>query len=413
MAKKDNNVNQIETDIKAVAKAVGASMKRQGHAVPHSVILNAVSASLNRRDWHKLKVAVSGNPPVVQGLPDASSSPFDKLWQHLSDQDKFWAAIAGAQGVQFVYTPEGWASKVVISGKAVTDMHRSETLAAAARVAMSTYNLERSLSANLFRGSETLGGALYNLVGREGSFTHFNQKMERSAAKLTYPVNARARIQMGGVEIEIAAYGISKDNWYFPSGGERELWDQVVGSVDFRQILGFPAQNKEPGSGVSAKFWSDDHLHEVTFDASPALEASHDDHLERILWLGASDNDAVDAIALYMHELNTEVAAGLDHVWHMRDHGQEMGFGCRLDIRQFREWMDSNRRVVLARWFCDEEGVKLNTRTSNSGDTFYDWDYVPTPRGSEAKGWDFPTEEAALLDAYEKLGRQKGFLDRV
>jgi hypothetical protein len=255
MAKKDiNNVNQIETEIKAMAKAVGASLKRQGHVIPHSAVLHAVSASLNRRDWHKLKVAISGDEP---------SAP----------------------------------------------THPSRTVS------------------------------------------------------------------------------------------------------NFPDIRGF--SNKEDSNGVSAQFWTDDHQYEVSFEVTKALVASSDDHLERILWMGTSDNDCVDALALYMSSTEPVIQEALKYVGTIQASGRTMGFECSIDIREFRQWMDANRRIVLARWFCQEESIELRTRQSNSGDTFYDWAHQPANGQSEVTGWDFATEEAALLDAYEKRGRECGFIDRV
>jgi hypothetical protein len=410
MAKKDiNNVNQIETDIKAVAKAVTASLKRQGHAVPHSAVLHAVSASLNRRDWHKLKAAISDDNASVIAHPARAVSTFDTVWRSLPDQDKFWAAIAAAQGVHFNHTAGGWVGSVTMQERTVP-AERCTTLVAAARAAMKAFNLEKDVSATLFVGSEELGTAMFALTGN-GRFAHFNHAMERHASKLTYPVNAQARFRLGTTDIDCAAYGIAPDNWYFPSGGEGQLWEQVVGSVNFPEILGFPVT--EDSFGVTAEFWTDDHLYEVSFDVTKALEASSDDHLERILWMGTSDNDCVDALAHYMSSTEPDILEALKYVGTVQAKGRTMGFGCSIDIREFRQWMDANRRIVLARWFCHEEGVVLRTRQSNSGASFYDWVYSPVLGGSEVKGWDFATEEAALLDAYEKCGRERGFVDRV
>jgi hypothetical protein len=411
MAKKDNNVNQIETDIKAVAKTVGASLKRQGHTVPHSVVLNAVSASLNRRDWHKLKVAVSGESQAASKSSVTPVPDFEIVWRQLSDQDKFWAAVAALQGVSFTHTPEGWVGAVQMSGRAIP-AQGGQNLKAAACTAMREFNLEGDCPATLYHGGNELGTALFHLTGN-GYFSHFSQKLEQQAAGLSYPVvNARARFKLGNTEIECDVFGTTATDWYFPSGGETALWDRVVGSVNFRKILGFHAQETQSAFEVPATFWTDDRIYEVKFDAAPALQASHDDQLERILWWGTSDNVAMDAIALYMNDFNPSIAQGLNHVWALREKGHEMGFECQMDVRKFRQWMDANRRLVLARWFCGEQDVKLKTRTSNGGDTFYDW-VKESSGGSEVKGWDFPTEEAALLDAYEKVGRQKGFIDRV
>ena len=46
--------NETTQELKSLAKAVGASLKRQGHAVPHGVLLNALASAGNLRDWQKL-----------------------------------------------------------------------------------------------------------------------------------------------------------------------------------------------------------------------------------------------------------------------------------------------------------------------------------------------------------------------
>lgn len=45
---------QTTLELKSLAKAVTASLKRQGHDVPHSAVLHAMASAANVRDWHKL-----------------------------------------------------------------------------------------------------------------------------------------------------------------------------------------------------------------------------------------------------------------------------------------------------------------------------------------------------------------------
>lgn len=62
---KETIMKTIETEVKSIAKAVGASLKRSGHDVPHSVVLHALAAALDKRDWHKLKASLSGQDSVA------------------------------------------------------------------------------------------------------------------------------------------------------------------------------------------------------------------------------------------------------------------------------------------------------------------------------------------------------------
>lgn len=73
---KDNHMNTTEAELKAVAKAAGASLARAGHNVPHTAVLNALAAALNRRDWNKLKASLAKTPgaelqaAVMSQLPE-------------------------------------------------------------------------------------------------------------------------------------------------------------------------------------------------------------------------------------------------------------------------------------------------------------------------------------------------------
>lgn len=53
------NVSPV-ADIKAIAKVISSSFKRDGHTVPHNAVLNSLAAALDMRDWHILKAAVLG-----------------------------------------------------------------------------------------------------------------------------------------------------------------------------------------------------------------------------------------------------------------------------------------------------------------------------------------------------------------
>lgn len=54
------------TEMKAIAKSIGASLKRSGCSVPHSLILNALAASINKRNWHVLQgTQITEVPPNI------------------------------------------------------------------------------------------------------------------------------------------------------------------------------------------------------------------------------------------------------------------------------------------------------------------------------------------------------------
>lgn len=84
-------MNTTEAEIKAVAKAIGASLLRQGHSVPNSHVLNAVAAALNKRSWQTLKAGLS-----EVSVPNAPKAEKPK---HVKDA-LVWKRALHAAGVE-------------------------------------------------------------------------------------------------------------------------------------------------------------------------------------------------------------------------------------------------------------------------------------------------------------------------
>jgi hypothetical protein len=63
-----------QTEIKSIAKGVKASLARSGYPVPHTAILTALAATLNRRDWQTLKAALE-QKPLAQSAPALNLPP--------------------------------------------------------------------------------------------------------------------------------------------------------------------------------------------------------------------------------------------------------------------------------------------------------------------------------------------------
>lgn len=79
-----------ELEIKAIAKAVGGSLSRNGHNVPHTAILNAISAALDKRDWQTLKASLSARAQLEE---PSSATPRNPLVVELQGPEvsaDFW-----------------------------------------------------------------------------------------------------------------------------------------------------------------------------------------------------------------------------------------------------------------------------------------------------------------------------------
>lgn len=106
---KDKNMNTTEAEIKAVAKAAGASLRRAGHQVPHTALLHALSAALNKRDWHTVKAALGtaeATPAAPADKPNlvtvyrCQNCDFETLHEtELKEPKDLWERVAPGEPV--------------------------------------------------------------------------------------------------------------------------------------------------------------------------------------------------------------------------------------------------------------------------------------------------------------------------
>lgn len=109
-------MKNAHAELKSVAKAITASMTRQGHPVPHSVVLNAMAAALNGRDWHTFKrvptssVTTPEQPNSLQFTGPAVTGLFwteDKAHEVDFDARAYLHQATDAEIMAFIY--EGFA----------------------------------------------------------------------------------------------------------------------------------------------------------------------------------------------------------------------------------------------------------------------------------------------------------------
>ncbi len=94
-----SNMNQqtsAEADLKAMAKTVGKNLRQKGHAVPHSILLHALSAALGKTDWHSLKAHLNG-PAAPSTTSFACGTPGS--WLPCDPQTLFWVRLAAFKGL--------------------------------------------------------------------------------------------------------------------------------------------------------------------------------------------------------------------------------------------------------------------------------------------------------------------------
>jgi len=317
---KDQKMITTEAELKAVAKAARASLARSGYDVPHTAVLNALAAALNRRDWNKLKAALA----QPRSCHTEASAPAGRSAQEQSATRE--VEVYSCQNC-------GWETEDP------SQLHEIEDL------------LERVAPGEpMPHGQCPECGALCHLEKRK-----------------------------------------------LPAGTKS------------------PAGPAFEGPEVPAKFWTDDRVCEVDFDARPYLVQATDRDLLSIIETGFTGDYATDAVAEFMGTLVPGIARGMDYLGMVQSgiRREPIGFECSVDRTQFMRWMDAHRKQTLAAFLCQRAGIRvrlIKDAEPTAGWTWEEFDSDGSEPVRESQGL-LPTRETALLDAYEKCQLLERFLN--
>lgn len=153
---------------------------------------------------------------------------------------------------------------------------------------------------------------------------------------------------------------------------------------------------------VAAKFWTDDQVFQVSFEAQAYLQQASDEELRSILEVGCSRDYSTDAIAEYMRDEKLEdgICQAFGYL-DVRNKGswETVGFEVEVDKRSFYRWLDAQRPAVLASYLCEEEGVRITQAQEEEILGRWDW-YTNDGTASEAS---LNTQSDAELNAYRAL----------
>jgi hypothetical protein len=365
---KETHMSTTEAEIKAVAKAVKASLTRDGHTVPHTAVLKALSAALNKRDWQTLKASLSTNtitnpPEVLETSPLAS----------YDNKTLFWVRLAYLAGKPLKLLPKE------------ASVAKSEAMAAA--------------------GTSHDGVLRWGGWNLPATLEYVSSKVDAGDFSPDKPATAgllKLQYLQGAVEFEV---GFTKDQgWYLSSKGAAGFYEQLEQLVPNDKILGALALLSGTvleGPPVSAKFWSDDYAFEKEFDARLALMSTSDKNLEAIISVGYGGDYSTDNLVEPMVELDSDIKNAFVYIGATQMGRGPIGFEVRVDAEEFLRWMDACRRPLLAKILCERQGVEL-TKSSDEADCGrWNWQYSSLGEGSETS---MESEAEAAMDAYHHLG---------
>ncbi len=377
MAKKDLSMNTVETEVKGIARAVSTSLKRAGHGVPRSVLLHALAAALDKRDWHTLKASLA----TRDAAPATPAAPAQSACTGYAPRTLFWLKLAHLSGRPVAPVPVEDAAALAAAQQAVGNKLSGV-------LSWGGWNVPASLalsSSNIDAG-------------------HFQPDAHNTTGNL--------RLALGGANFVIEAAYAFGTGWYVTEGGVAQFVEQAARAVSDAMVLS--GARRAPalvGPAVRANFWTDDRTYEVEFDARPYFVAAPVDALLAIAEVGFVGDAATDQVAEHMaeHRLNETLVEAFEYLGALqRARPREpVGFECAIEAKSFYRWMDSQHRRELAVWLCTRAGVRLVEAEEEEIRGMWDWldEQGHTSAASQ------PTLEDAALDAYRTLNLLQQALD--
>lgn len=390
---KDIQMTSCEAEIKAVAKAVTSSLKRDGHDVPHSSVLSALAAALNKRDWQKLKadLRAPARTPLKTPVPAPAPAPA-ALPASYDDKTTFFLRLAWALGRPVVALPEDAAQA------------KAEALAQCGEM----------LNGVLKWGGWMVPAGLIFATSRLDAGDFAPEKLTTAAAFVV------CLPRCGEVSIEVGFR--AGDGWYLTRTGASDFFAAMAHRVSNEQLLETatpvtgarclqaaepleqPAPQATPvGEPVDAKFWTDDRAFEVAFDARAYLAQASATDLESLVHENFRGCEAADEVGMFAADQpgGERIKAACDYLSAIQRSPMKdpPGFEVSLDAEQALRWLDAHRPLELARILCEREGVMVSQ--ISEGPTQGLWDWHDGVDGCEVS---LDTQDEAYLAAYEALG---------
>lgn len=342
-------MNTTEAEIKAVAKAIGASLLRQGHSVPNSHVLNAVAAALNKRNWQTLKAGLSGVP-----VPKTEKS------KQVKDA-LVWKRALHAAGVEI---PAELDSLSLISA---------------------SREYFRNLGRCTFAWRGWVLPAFWDLVTGEIDTDDFAPST--ADAHLSGVVS----LQLGTIVLAASAkYDAQRRTWTAEVDAAQATLEGFV--TDDRLAQG----TKLEGSPVLALVQTDDSQYAVKFDLRKDMAKWAPTIVEEVLHQGQAYDQLLEE-ALLSHAgktLDLTLDAAITHI-----QARKVGFKISVPTPEVLEWLNQYRPDALNLALCGYFEIELEQAQEEEIRGMWDW----IGRG-EACEHSFDTLEEAAANAVNSLG---------
>lgn len=367
-------LNTTQAEIKTVAKAVGASLKRDGHPVPHTAVLNALAAALNKRDWNTL-LASTGNLVSTLAAVNASSIASEvelkrtKLVSRVLDtySKGTWTLL------RLAHLEKGKTPQFALP----EDKARAYAL--------------NALGGGVDGVLKWAGWNVPVTLDLIASTLDTDLVPDKPGVLGVFSKSFRGSVFAWQVGYE------SDKGWFLTHRGVTDALSHLENLLpleSMRKLGLYREYVKLPGSPVPAKFHTDDHVVEVTFDARPYLVQASYSEILAIIETEFGGDYATDTVAEWEGGAggNQEVAYGFEH---LGQQSRVLGFECYLNGVATLQWLAKFRPQDLANALCKSLGVSLVQVTRNGAGGAWAWAYEDSSIGIS-----FATQDKATMDAF-------------
>lgn len=367
-------------EMKAIARAVGASLAKQGHKVPHSNVLHAIASATNNRNWHVVSsaAAIEATPSA---LPVEHTKSLSEIFSGYSESTKFLVRLAYCYGTPLEVLP---ATDEEARKKAFEKLEPVESADSNSLLKWGGWNVPCKIS---LKTSVLDAGDFEPEEAVVGSLLLTTKKVQLRLEVAYRPDSAPSR-------------------WYLTRSGSASAYQQVeVAAAGMLDAMAQTPVEVETRSNfknmpVDAKFWTDDRRFEVSFDAQAFFQSATDKQLLAVAEVGFSGDYATDAVAEFFSKSNEELQEAFGYLG-VLPRKYDCGFECSVDSEGYYRWMAEHKSAVIAAYLCDRFEVAV-TQNSSDEEVLRRWDWYSQDRaqGSETS---FVTKEEAILDAFHSL----------
>lgn len=366
---KGTHMKNSAAELKAVAKAIGASLGRSGHPVPHTAVLNAVASALNKRNWNTLagtapvESAPRGQPPLATFTPEPEYTRGT------------WFLLQLAYFLGFGTPPHGVFREPDVRAWALQ------------KTGGLTAGILKwggwSLPADLDLKTCTLDA---------NDFTPESNGVEQGVF-LVQP--------SGEVPFSMPVSYSSATGWILSSRDTDQVMTAMAERIP-RKLLWDLGVGK-PARAIAAHVETDDRVLRVDFDAAGFFSKATSAQICAVLDAAGEDSEATDAVAQWEQSHGAaapELGRIQAYLEELQQNPQcEVGFHCVIDVDAMLTWLETFRPVVLAHALCEHQTIELVA--CQEPELAGRWDWLSPFEGCPMS---LDSEDDAAMHAMQHLG---------